>query len=92
MNGLTSPCLYCHKPIHWAADCCMILGSVEQENTLEEEMLKPVAAVELSLICKDHKSAAELKIVEIVQENKFSSTAAEALGLIVHKDIVHPLH
>lgn len=60
---------------------------MEPEDTTQKEMLKPVATVELSLICKDHKSAAELKIVDIIQENVFSSTAAEAIGLIVQDDV-----
>lgn len=61
----------------------MSLWSVEQEDTTQEEMLKPVATVELSLICKNHKLAAELKTVDIIQENVFSHTAVEAIGLIV---------
>lgn len=65
----------------------MSLGSVKLEDTTQEEMLKPVATVELFLICKDHKSAAELKIVDIIQENVFSSTAAEAVRLIVQDGV-----
>lgn len=60
---------------------------MEPEDTTLEEMLKPVATVEPSLICKDHKSAAELKIMDIIQENVFSSTAAEAIGLIVQDGV-----
>lgn len=84
--------LHCtlYRPTRWASHCCnyrMSLGSVKPEDTTQEEMLKPVTTVELFLICKDHKSAAELKSVDIIQENVFSSTEAEAIGLIVQDGV-----
>ncbi|KAG8003278.1 hypothetical protein GBF38_007706 [Nibea albiflora] len=45
--------------------------------------VKPVAAANLPLKYKDHEANEELEIVDIVQENMLSGTAAEALGLTV---------
>lgn len=55
-------------------------------RTYSNHKLKLVAAVDLPLAYKDHKTRAELEIIDIQQENVLSGTTAEALGLIVRLD------
>lgn len=53
---------------------------------LLQNTLKPVAAVDLVIRYKEREFSAEFEIVNIAQENVFSGTTAEALGLIVRLD------